>query len=312
MKKIFSIIVLGALILSLCACEAVETNNNRDKIKIVTTIFPPSDFAVNIACEEAEVTQLLYPGAESHTYEPTPKDIIAIKEADLFIFVGGESDTWIRDTLLSGELKGINTLAMMDVISLYQEEHKDDKDHEKQLQEKEEYDEHVWTTPKNAVKICEAICDSLCKIDESKSDIFKRNTENYTKNLKELDQKFRDMISVSKRKTIVFGDRFPFLYFAKEYGLDYFAAFSGCSSDTEPSASTVSYLIDKVNKDKIPVVFYLEFSSQVVADIICEDTDAKKLMLHSCHNITAKDKEAGISYLYLMNLNLQNLTEALN
>lgn len=306
MKKLLLIILMLGLVTNICACDKAETQVNSDRIKIITTVFPPFDFARNVTGDRAEVTQLLYPGAESHSYEPTPLDIIKIKESDLFIYGGGESDTWIRSTLLSGELEGVNALAMTDAVSLLREE---SGEHE---EEHSEYDEHVWTSLKNAALICNEICDALCKIDPENSEFYKENTEKYTKKLLNLDSEYKEMISAAKRKTLVFGDRFPFLYLARDYGLKYFAAFSGCASDTEPSAATISFLMNKVKEEKIPAVFYIEFSSQNIADIICESTGAKKLLLHSCHNVTEEEKKAGVSYLGLMEQNLENLTEALN
>ncbi len=312
MRKVFALLISMLLLFTVYGCETVETKVENDRLKIVTTIFPPYDFAKNIAGENADIVQLLYAGAESHTYEPTPRDIIKIGEADLFIYVGGKSDTWIKDSLLSGELKGVNALSMIDVVTLYKEEHEESEHHEEGLKEEHEYDEHVWTSPKNAVLICQAISDALCKIDEKNAQTYRDNAYEYINKLENLDRDLAEITSNAKRKTLIFGDRFPFLYLAREYGLEYYSAFPGCAAEAEPSASTVSFLINKVLEEEIPVVFYIEFSTQKVADIICEGTNAKKLLLHSCHNVTKKEKEEGVSYIKLMEQNIKNLTEALS
>lgn len=311
MKKIFAFLFSVLLLFAVYGCDTAKTKVENDRLTIVTTIFPPYDFAKNIAGENADVVQLLYAGAESHTYEPTPKDIIEIGEADLFIYAGGESDTWIKDTLLSGELKGVNALAMMDVVTPYKDEH-EESDHHEREHEEQEYDEHVWTSPKNAVLICQAISDQLCKIDEKNAQTYRDNAYEYINKLENLDRDLREITSNAKRKTLIFGDRFPFLYLAREYGLEYYSAFPGCAEEAEPSAATVSSLRKKVLEEEIPVVFYIEFSTQKIADVICEGTKAKKLLLHSCHNITKKEKEEGVSYINLMEQNIKNLTEALS
>jgi zinc transport system substrate-binding protein len=174
-----------------------------------------------------------------------------------------------------------------------------------------EYDEHVWTSPQNAIRIVQAITNLLSEADPANTSFYQQNAASYTESLKDLDVTFKELTAGAKRKTIVFADRFPFRYFADAYGLTYFAAFPGCSTETEPSAATVAFLINKIKAEKIPVVFHIELSNERMADAISAETGAKKLLLHACHNITKRDFESGLGYLDLMRRNVDNLREAL-
>ncbi len=313
MKRIISAILCMTAILCLfCSCEKEDIKKDDGKLNIVTTIFPPYDFAKNVGGEYVNVSMLLKPGMESHSYDPTPQDIIKIQECDLFIYTGGESDEWVKDILESSERKPKKTLAMMDVCETVREETVEGMEKDEDDGDEIEYDEHVWTSPKNAVHIAAAIDSALEELDKSHTVEFAKNTLEYNDKLSQLDGSFREIADNAKRKTLVFGDRFPFRYFADEYGLKYYAAFPGCSSETEPSPSTVSFLIDKVNAEKIPVVFSIEFSNGKVADTICESTGAKKLTFHSCHNVTQEQFSSGVSYLSLMQDNVKALKEALD
>jgi zinc transport system substrate-binding protein len=177
--------------------------------------------------------------------------------------------------------------------------------------EEPENDEHIWTSPRNAKLIVQIISDALCEVDAANSDTYKQNTTAYLAELDELDEKFQAVVDNAARKTIVFGDRFPFRYFADAYGLDYFAAFPGCSTETEASAATVKFLIDKINAENIPVVFHIELSNGKMANAISETTGAKVRLLHSCHNISKADFQAGKGYLDIMTANVETLKEAL-
>ena len=315
MKKIISVILCMAVVLAVCcSCGKTETKKDDGKLNVVTTIFPPYDFAKNAGGEYVNVSMLLKPGMESHSYDPTPQDIIKIQECDLFIYTGGESDEWVKDILESSDKKPKKVLAMMDIADTVEEETVEgmEKEEEENDGDEIEYDEHVWTSPKNAMEITSAITNALCQLDENHQASFTQNMMAYRRDLLLLDDSFREVTDNAKRKTIVFGDRFPFRYLADEYDLKYYAAFPGCSAETEPSPSTVSFLIDKVREEKIPVVFSIEFSNGKVADTICESTGAKKLTLHSCHNVTQDEFDSVISYLSLMQKNVQALKEALD
>ena len=323
--------------------KSMETEKSTDKptegkkLQIVTTNFPSYDFARAITKEDADVTMLVKPGAETHSFEPSPQDIITIQNADLFIYTGGDSDEWVDGILESVQNKNFHVFKMMDAVNLIEEEtvegmqeeeheHADadhgneeaDHDHEKADQAEEheeegpEMDEHVWTSPKNAITIVEKLEETLSGLDESHKDSFKANSESYVKELEELDKSFKEVVDSGKRKEIIVADRFPFAYFCKEYGLSYFAAFPGCSTDTQPSAATIAFLTDKVKEDKIPVVFHIEMGNEDMVNAISRDTGAKKMLLNSVHNVTDSDFKAGKTYVDLMKPNVEALKEALN
>ena len=292
-------------------------------LSIIATIFPAYDFARVIAGDHAQVELLLPPGSESHSYEPTPQDIIAIQNADLFLYTGSESDHWIEEVLLSMGQQAPRSFRMMDCVSLLKEEltqsmehshaheHDENCDHEHEHEEAE-LDEHVWTSPRNVIRIAEDLCDALSELAPEHAADFGLACSRYTAELEQLDADFREIVSSAKRNLIIFGDRFPLRYFAAEYGLRYDAAFPGCSEDSEPSVRTVISLIDTVREEKIPVIFYIEFSSRRTADILAEETGAKPLLFHSCHNVSAEEIKGGVSYLSLMRHNAEVLKEALN
>lgn len=535
MKKAISLIVSVVLAFGLlagCGANAADTSlpgnsaaAGGEKVKVVTTIFPQYDFVREIAGDNVELTMLLPPGAESHSFEPSPKDIITIQECDIFIYVGGDSDVWIADILDSMDTSSMTILSLMDMVEVKEEEivegmehdhdhghehaeidpdnvkdreltdfagdwatietalaagaldeyithqaeenevsfdeqkstyesawktdyptlrvdgdkitfvsdsgevsatyayanyeliegdhglsvwygytkesgddaapqnlvfndhgdgnvheeeehdehdesdahdehdsdehhehatahthvrygsetvaelaaitdwtpfyfdaaasheevaqalgghgHSDEEEEEGHEHEEGELDEHVWTSPKNAKLIVQAISNTLQQKDAANADIYAQNTTAYLAKLDELDAAFEEAVAAGSRNTIVFGDRFPFRYFADDYGLEYFAAFTGCSTETEASAATIAFLIDKVKDEHIPVVFYIEMSNEKIADTLCEDTGAEKRLMHSCHNVSKQEMEAGASYLSLMTQNIEVLREAL-
>lgn len=311
MKKFFSLILV--LVLSVSSLFALYGCNNANenmgdesgKIKIVTTIFPYYDFAQNIAGDKAEVKMLLSPGNEPHSYDPSPSDIVAIENCDIFIYNGGESDEWVDGVLESLQNSDLRVLKMMDYVDALNEQETDHTSGE-------ELDEHIWTSIRNAQELSNIISETLQDIDAQNSDYYSDNELIYAQLLSNIDIQIESIVENSSRKTIVFGDRFPFLYFVSDYGLNYECAFPGCSSETEPSIATVRRLIDFVKDESIPVVFYLEFSNGKTADLIAEDTGAKTLEFCSCHNVTKEQFESGISYIALMQQNAKNLEEALS
>ena len=316
MKKRFVLILLAILLLSGCGPLQEKT----EKIQIVATIFPLYDFAREIAGEDAEVKMLLKPGAEVHSYEPTPQDIIAIQNCDVFLYIGGESDEWVRNVLSSVDTSRMQVLTLMDCVDAAEEaesgfawsgEDGHDHDHDGHDHGDAEYDEHIWTSPVEAEKLCRAICDALCAADPAHAADFRANLAEYLTELSELDADFRQVCREKKRDLLVFGDRFPLLYFCREYGLRYRAAFHGCSSDTEPSLYTLKFLIDKVREEQIPVVYALELSSQRVAEAIAETTGARVVTFYSCQTVSAADWAAGEGYLSLMRRNVAALREGI-
>jgi zinc transport system substrate-binding protein len=294
--------------------EGGQDGANKGAVKVVTTIFPPYDFVREIGGGTVNLTMLLPPGAESHSFEPSPRDIISIQNSDIFIYNGGESDAWVDRILSSMDRGNKRNIRLMDCVEVVEEEIVEGMEEEEEEEdggEEAEYDEHVWTSPANAKLIVRAISDVLCELDRAKAPLYRDNTAGYLEKLDGLDRAFRETVSRGKRKTLVFGDRFPFRYFADAYGLSYFAAFPGCSTETECSAATVAFLIDKIRQEKIPVVFHIELSNEKIADAICEETGAKKGLLHGAHNLSKREFESGATYLGLMTKNNEMLQEAL-
>lgn len=297
--------------------EAAE--NGAGELKVIATVFPAFDFARQLAGDAARVRLLLPPGSEVHSYEPTPRDIIEIREADLFIYVGGESDRWVETILDSMEGGGPKTFRLMDCVSAVEEERSSSMEPERAHGGREEgepeapeLDEHVWTSPKNAAAIAGKLSEALTALAPEAAGDIRRRTDAYLDELADLDAAFAEAVQSGRRDIVVFGDRFPLRYFADAYGLRYDAAFPGCSEDSEPSVRTVMSLVDLVREEKIPVVFYLEFSSQKTADILAEETGARKRLFHSCHNVSAEELEAGATYVSLMRGNVEALREALD
>lgn len=298
-------------------CKAVPEQSSSDKsdgkIKVVTTIFPQYDFVRQIAGDKVELKMLLKPGEESHSYEPTPQDILSIQNCDLFLYVGGENDEWVEDILSSLDMGKMETLRLVDCVDTVEEEHIEGMKEERHEHEEAEgeYDEHVWTSPSNAMKIVDDITALLCQIDPTNAEVYRQNAKSYDGKLKKLDEEFRDVAEHSARQTLLFGDRFPFRYFADAYGLTYYAAFPGCASDTEPSAATMAYLINKVRDENIPLVLKMELSNDNIAKAIAEATGTKVGVFYSCHNVTAQQFENGETYLSMMERNAEMLKEAL-
>ena len=294
MNRFISIILICIFILS--GCGKAES----DKKTVVTTVFPPYDFVKQIAGDSIDVKLLLKPGGDLHSYEPTPQDIKTISECDLFICTGGENDSWAKNIIEASENK--NILTMMDCVDVIKDTHDNH----------ESYDEHVWTSPENAIKISKKICEELCNIVPENAEFYKSNLDLYISKLNELDLKIQDITNNSKRLELIFADPFAMIYFAKKYDLECFSAFHGCSGEAEADPKTVASLIERINKDNIPVVLYGEFSNQTMADTISDATGAEKMLFHSCHNLTKEDFASGKTYIDIMYENLDVLKEALN
>jgi zinc transport system substrate-binding protein len=320
MKRIVLFICVLSLAMALPARARRDTGHVEGKVNVVTTIFPPYDFVRVVAGDKAAITMLLPPGAESHSFEPTPQDIIRVQNCDVFIYVGGESDAWVETILESMDTSRMEIITLMDCVEVVEEvivegmQDEEDHDHgDEALEDEEEveYDEHVWTSPRNAQLIVRKIADVLKRRDAANAAEYETNTVAYLAKLTELDAAFRALVNGAKRDTFVFGDRFPFRYFADAYGLRYFAAFPGCSTETEASAATIAFLINKVRSEGIPVVFHLELSNEKIADTICEETGARKFLFHAVHNVSKRDFDQGATYYDLMSQNVTNLREAL-
>ena len=311
------ILAAGIAAAAVTGCGVKQEEPDDGKLKIVTTIFPQYDFVRAIAggTGAVNVRMLLSPGEEVHSYEPTPLDIKEIQNCDLFIYVGAENDVWVDRILENMGDKRPETLRLVDLTETVAEESvegmMEEKGHDHEESREEEADEHVWTSPVKAAEITEAIAQKMAELDPPNADNYLANAQDYEATILDLDAQFRQIAENAERKILVFGDRFPIRYFAEGYGLDYFAAFSGCSSESEPSASTLAFLIDKVREEQIPVVFSIEFSNGNIARAICESTGAVQRTYNSCHNVTKEQMENGATYVSLMSENLETIREAL-
>lgn len=313
-RKLAVFLVMCVMTFQFIGCTNTESENNG-KIKVVSTIFASYDFARQIGGNVADITMLLKPGVESHSYEPSPKDIITVQECDVFIYVGGENDAWVDNILESMDTSDMTIIKMIDLVDKYEEEAVEGMDGHEHTDECEhdhsEWDEHVWTSPVNAIKICKALTEAFVKNDKANKAVYEENSDRYIEELKKLDETFRKIVGTADRKVVVFGDRFPLRYFVEEYNLEYYAAFPGCSSETEASAATVAFLIDKVKEEEIPVVFKIELSSDSMANTIAEGSGAKVLTFNTCHNVTSEEFEKGENYITLMYRNANALKEAI-
>lgn len=313
MKRSIKIII--ALVVTLVASLgmiAFLTHKNAEdkKFSIVTTNFPAYDFARAVAGDQVQIKMLLKPGVDMHGYEPSPEDIIDIENCSLFIYTGGESDEWVEGILEN--TRNINTLRMMDAVKPVKEEIVEGMESEEEDKEEVEYDEHVWTSLRNTQLIIDAIRNKLSEIYPDERVSFAQNSANYKTRLADLDQKFQSIVDNSSRRTLVFGDRFPLRYFVDDYNLEYFAAFPGCSEQNEASSKTISYLVNKIKTEEIPVVLKIELTSDDIAQTIANETGAKVLVFSAAHNISAEDFENGRTYADIMEANLVVLEEALN
>ena len=308
MKKILLILlVLLTALLTLPACKQNEESTDG-QLKIVASIFPQYDFSRELTKGTADISMLVTPGAETHGFEPTVSHMKAIADCDIFIYTGGESDAWIDSLLHSVDNPDMTIISLVDII-------KDGEDHDTHNHSHDghsHFDEHVWTSPENSIEICKEIARVLKEKDPENADFYEENLRNYIEELNALDESFREITENAKRNTLVFADRFPLTHFAHHYHLEHFAAFPGCSDDTEPSASTVANLIDKVNSEHIPVIFKIELSSDSIAKTVANETGAEILTFYSCHNISKEDFENGETYLSLMNKNTESLRSALS
>lgn len=309
MKK--RVCVMLALILCL-TCLYACTNNEKtenEKLTVVATLFPQYDFAREIAGEYADITLLLLPGVESHAFEPTPKDIIKINEADVFLYTGEYMESWAHDIIESIEsdvlIVDVSKGISYDTLSEHGQEGNENTHYHGN------FDPHIWTDPTLAKIMVENIAEAFKKADESNATVYEDNASKYICKLDKFDEDMFKMLTEAKQDTICFGDRFAMHYFAKHYGLNYISAYDSCSEETEPSAKAITDIIDIMKQKEIKAVFYAELTEPTVARTISEETNAQLLLLHSCHNISKAELESGATYLSLMYQNLENLREGL-
>lgn len=338
MRYFLFLVLSFVLVLSGCSeSSQEETTSDSDKIQIVTTLFPQYDFARQIAGDKADVALLLPPGMESHSYEPTPADIIKINKADLFIYTGESMEQWAHKIIESVDNDQVYVLDVSKEISLLTPNSDDDHDHETEAdhdhdheteadhdhdhdsdiegdEHSEEdghyhaYDPHIWTSPVNAKIMVNNILEALCEVDPENADYYKANAEAYQLQLDELNAEFEEVVANAKRDTIYHSGRFAMQYLVKQYGINYVSA----PFEAEPSAALVAQMISEIKANQIPVIYYEELITPKIAQMISEETGAEMLLLHSCHNVSKEDFNNGVTYVSLMQQNVENLRVGLN
>ena len=332
MKKITALLLaLFVLVGALAGCGKQNDTNKTDKLSIVATIFPEYDWVREILgdkADNAEITMLLDNGVDLHSYQPTADDIVKISDCDLFIYVGGESDGWVEDALRNAanrNMKVINLLEILgdsvkteEIVEGMQEEHEHEDAHAhddaEEHEHEEEADEHVWLSLKNAKMLVKVISKALQELDPDNKDIYAANADAYVKKLSALDAEYQAAVDAASNKTILFGDRFPFRYLVDDYGLRYYAAFVGCSAETEAGFETISFLAKRVDEWKLPCVLTIEGAQHKIAETIVRNTTTKNqkvLTMDSMQSTTTQDVKNGTTYLSVMEKNLSVLKEAL-
>lgn len=329
MKKLISILVALTLFAGvLTGCGTI--GNSGDKLSIVTTIFPEYDWVKQILGEQSEnadITLLLDNGVDLHNYQPTADDIVTIADCDMFIYVGGHSDDWVEDVLAQAKNEDMVVINLFEVLgdAVKEEELVDgmeheheDEDHEHEDEEEHEHihenDEHVWLSLRNAEIACNAICEKLCDLDPDNAEAYTANTESYCQKLSDLDVQYKSAVDTASVKTLLFGDRFPFRYLLDDYGIEYYAAFSGCSAESEASFETIAFLAGKVDELGLSSVIKLKGSDGSIAQTIVDTSSAKNadiLTMDSMQTTTTQDADNGTTYLAIMESNLQVLIDAL-
>ena len=315
------------LVFGLSACgtggaNISDSSGEKEGFKIVTTIFPEYDWVENILGDNpggADVTLLLDNGTDLHSFQPSAEDILKIGSCDLFIYAGGESDEWVDDALKEASNKDMAVINLIDVLGDKAKEEEivegmQKEGEEEESEEEAEYDEHVWLSLDNASILVEKIADSIEALDSANADTYKKNAEDYLKRISALDEKYEDAVSNAKEKTLIFGDRFPFRYLVDDYGIDYYAAFAGCSAETEASFETVVFLANKIDELSLNSIMTIDGSDKKIAETVRDNTKTKDqqiLTLDSMQSISSDDMENGTTYLSVMEENLNVLEEAL-
>ncbi len=320
MKKLLALL-LSVLLITACfaACgkkaDAPDTPaDDSGKLNVVCSIFPQYDFIKTIAGDAVNLTLLLDSKTDLHSYTPTADDIMMISKADLFINIGGESDDWAEDVLSSAANNKLKVVSLLNLVDAVEEETLPGMEEEEEEHEEEgpEYDEHVWTSLKNVIKIIPALTDVLCELDSGNTALYQANSSAYLAQLQTLETKYSDTIGKAARKTLLFADRFPFRYLADDYDLTCYAAFSGCSAETEASFETMTFLVDTVKQQNLPFVLMIDGSDGSVAETVSRQSGAEIRTLNSCQSVSPDDIAAGASYLTIMEDNLSVLSEVLN
>lgn len=324
-------VLLAAALLSVlltgCGQPAAETDRPEERLKIVCTIFPEYDWVKQIlgdTAEETELTLLMKNGADLHSYQPTIWDMQKIAEADLFLHVGGESDFWVEDALANTKNPRRKVLNLMEILadSVKEEAHVEGMQEgragalprEAHTEEEAEYDEHVWLSLRNAQAVCRAVTEALCGLRTEERAVYERNCRDYCEKLQALDRAYRQAVGKTREPVLLFGDRFPFHYLAEDYGITCYAAFPGCSAETEASFSTITFLAEKAGALHLPAVLAIDGSDGKIAGTIAGNTatgDQRVLVLDSMQSVSGREIEEGENYLSVMERNLEVLKEAL-
>ena len=347
MKKLLALLLALSFTLSMPVVIAEEK-----PLKIVTTIFPIYDWVRQILGDrDADVTMLMDSGVDLHNFQPTAQDILTIAQCDLFIFVGGESDEWTEDVLTTTQNEHLTAINLLDALGdevkeeeivegmEHEHDHDEDEDHEDEDHDEHDHDEdedhdehdhdededheeheheadeHVWLSLRNAEKLVQAIAGTIANLDPDQADLYHTNAKNYIEKLQALDAQYAETVNAAAFKTLLFGDRFPFRYLADDYGLTYYAAFAGCSAETEASFQTILFLAQKVDELRLPAVLTIENPKTRIAETVVNATqskDQKIVAMNSLQGVTAQEVREGVSYLSVMESNLSVLREALN
>ncbi len=312
MKKIISLILITLALLGLCACGGTKTDAPEATLSIICTAFPQYDFVKNILGTDEGLTLLSDDGGDLHSFEPTAQDIVAISSADLFIYVGGVSDEWVEGVLSAANNPNLKSVALMDLVETYEEEYVAGMEHHEDDENHGTKDEHVWLSLINAGTIAQQLCDIICEIDAVNAAKYRTNAGKFIAETITLDFEYRKMIDSAKRNVLLFADRFPFRYLIEDYSIEYYAAFAGCSSESEASFQTMAFLIDKTKELSLPLVLTIDGSDGSIAKTLCESTGVKSAELDSCQSVSMADIENGTTYIDIMKSNLEVLREALN
>ena len=337
-KKIFGLILAGAVLITGCTAKTEKKDkgdNTKGKLKVVTTIFPEYDITRAIAKDKVDLELMIKPGVDVHSFTPTPQDIKAVQNSNIFVYGGTEHDKWVENLTKSIDMKNKKVVKLVDGIQQLEEEsvdgmkhehHHDDKKedehnhdhkHEKEDEhnhkgEEKELDPHYWTSPKNAIQMVKTITNALVEKDSDNAEFYKENAENYIKQLEGVDKELHDVVDNAKIKKVVIADRFPFRYLFKDLGLEYRALFSGCSVESTASAGQIKKMVDYVKENKIPVVYHIEMGKGELAETVAKNSGAKVKLLHSIHTVTKEDFDKGVTYIDLMKQNVEALKEGLN
>ncbi len=312
-------ILCAVVVLLLCSCgltACTDTKTTTEQYDIVTTVFPAYDFARAVAGDTLKIKMLITPGGEAHGFSPTLDDLAAVQNCKLFIYTGGPTDAWADEQFSSGNLdtSRFTAFSMMEhaeLLAVPEAIEKHDHTHEEHDHDSE-YDEHVWTSPANAIRLVEDICEALCILYPDFEATFRTNAAAYIADIRAEEAQMQQIVDNAQNKMLVFEDRFPFVYFCEYFGLSHTAAFGSCSANTEVSAATLDTLINTIRNNHIPCVLYLEFSKMTTADRIVQQTGCAKYEFHSYHNVSQEDFDNGVTYVELMHRNAQILKEALS